>query len=484
MAALVVLLGGAFNVGAGASQRPILNAPIKHVVEIMLENHTFDNLFGQFPGADGIPAGTTLPNPGAYFTSEPDVAPVYATSNEGDVQGNIDNSRPGEQMAMDYQPGAGYQMDNYTRYPFDGMSSITEFPAAMDPNLQYLAQHFTLADENFQPAIAPSNPNIHYALTGSANGWMYNNLQPGTSNATWYSIFDQLDASGMTSKIYYGFPTASQYWYQMIPTDRTQDVAPLAQLGSDLASGNLPNFSLVRADFAHYDQEPPEDITQGDAWLGQMVQQIVDSSEWSSTAIFVTYDEGGGFWDHVAPPVRTPYGYGTRTPTVVVSPFTPLGIDSQQTTNTSILRFMEDLWGLKPLNTFTAQQNDFMSAFKFGQSPAAAPVLPVVPTDTINFNDSKVAPAPGSTFTVDLQATNVDIMLDPSVSGTVSLTVIPPSGVSVPSGFPSSVTMTGGNVSFPASFSTAGYYRIEATGPDGSQGWTTVDVGVNPNTLP
>jgi phospholipase C len=66
----------------------------------------------------------------------------------------------------------------------------------------------------------------------------------------------------------------------------------------------------------------------------------------------------------------------------------------------------------------------------------------------------------------------------------VSLTVIPPAGVSAPSGFPASVTMTGGKVSFQSSFSVAGYYRIEATGPNGSQGWTTVDVGVTPNTTP
>lgn len=169
---------------------------------------------------------------------------------------------------------------------------------------------------------------------------------------------------------------------------------------------------------------------------------------------------------------------------MVISPFTPVGIDSQQTTNTSIVRFMESLWGLKPLNTFTAQQNDFTSAFRFDQKPAAAPTLPLVPTDTIGFYDSTTTPGVGRSFTVSLQANDTDLALDSSVSGPVSLTVIPPAGVSVPSSFPAGVTMTGGTVSFAASFSTAGYYRIEATGPGNSQGWTTVDVGVNPNTLP
>lgn len=483
---LVIVLTSFFNVGASAAPSPLSTSPIKHVVEVMMENHTFDNLFGTFPGANGIPPGTTLPNPGAFFTSAPDVSPVTATPNEGDVQGAIDNSRAGEQMAMDYLPGQGYQMDNFTRYPFDQQSSTTEFPASTDPNLQYLAQHFTLEDNNFQPAIAASNTNIHYALTGSGNGWMFNNLQPGTSNATWFSILDQLDGAGMTSKIYYGFPDSqlSQYWFQMVPTDHTADVAPLGTLKSDLAGGNLPNFSLVRPDFSHYSEEPNEDIQEGDLWLGQIMQELVDSPEWSSTAIFVTFDEGGGFWDHVAPPVRTPFGYGTRTPTVVVSPFTPVGIDSRETTNVSILTTIEHLWGLKPLNTFTAQQNDFLPDFKFGQK-VAAPTLPAVPTDTIEYLDSATALGVNAALTVNLQATTPEIKLDPAASGPVSLTVIPPRTGSVPAGFPSTVTMTQGVVpSFQTKFTTPGYYRIVATGPNNSQGFTTVDVGVNPNTLP
>src|ERR1700740_610788 len=69
------------------------NAPIKHVIEIMIENHTFDNLFGSFPGADGIPANASFLNPSAYYDSAPNVSPVQATPNEGDVQGAINNSR-------------------------------------------------------------------------------------------------------------------------------------------------------------------------------------------------------------------------------------------------------------------------------------------------------------------------------------------------------------------------------------------------------
>jgi len=152
--AVAVAAGSGGSVSAASRD----STPIKHVIEIMLENHTYDNLFGKFPGGDGIPARTTLPNPEAYFDSESAVRPVWATPNEGDVQGGIDNSRPGEQMAMDYTPGRGYAMNNYTRYPHDGMSSITEFGPSFDPNLQYAARHYELADDNFQAAIAPNNP--------------------------------------------------------------------------------------------------------------------------------------------------------------------------------------------------------------------------------------------------------------------------------------------------------------------------------------
>jgi phospholipase C len=81
--------------------------PITHVIEIMIENHSFDNLFGKFPGADGIAANTSLLNPNAYYDSAPNVQPVWATPNEGDVGGALNNSTVVEQMAMDYQPGRG-----------------------------------------------------------------------------------------------------------------------------------------------------------------------------------------------------------------------------------------------------------------------------------------------------------------------------------------------------------------------------------------
>lgn len=477
-------------VAATATARQALRAgpdttPIHHVVEIMLENHTFDDLFGSFPGADGIPANTTLPNPNAQFSPEPRVAPVFATANEGNVGSVLDNSQPVEQMAMDYEPGAGYQMDHFTMYPSDGLASITEFGPQFDPNLQYMAQHYVLADHNFQPMIGPSNPNILYALNGTDQGWVYNSLKP---NATWHSIFKEMDAAGLTSKLYYGIPpsTLGPFWDGLFPEDRVaQDATTDSQFFADAASGNLPNFSLVRPDYSPYvEGDGGQDIEEGDAWLGEVVNAIAQSPDWKSTAIFVTYDEGGGFWDHVPPPIDGGVHYGTRTPMVMVSPYAKPGVFHAQTSNVSILSFIQHLWHLPPLTPMNAAQNDLLGAFNFNQAPLPPPSLPQVPPNTVGFYPSTITPGPGQTFTMTLQINDPALNLDSTASGPVTLQVIPPAGVSVPSNFPTTVNASGGTATFNAQFPTAGYYRVEATGPDSSQGWTTLDIGVTPNTLP
>ena len=461
--------------------------PIKHVIEIMMENHTFDNLFGSFPGADGIPASTSLLNPNAYYDSAPNVSPVYAGPNEGDVMSALNNSAAVEQMAMDYQPGKGYQMDHYTVFPQDSMASITEFGPQADPNEQYLAKTFELADHNFEPVIAPTQPNVMTALNGTDHGWVYNNLQPGPTQP-WNSIFDELTADHHSWKIYYALPPSvltGTIWNQIIPPGHAADLTTGDQFFSDISSGGLPEFSFVRPGVG-YSTEAAEDIGQGDAWVGQLVNAVAHSKYWDSTAIFVTYDEGGGFWDHVAPPT----GYGTRTPTIIVSPYARPGVYHQQSTNVSILSFMQHLWGLPPLTKLNARQNDLMSAFNFGQKPRPAPSVPVGPADTIAFHGPGGiltdigAPSPGSSLTINLEAETGGLSLDSGVSGPVNLTVTPPSGVAVPPGFPSSVSLSGGQATFTVKFPTAGYYRIAAAGPNGSLGWVTVDVGVNPNTAP
>jgi phospholipase C len=374
---------------AGTVSTGIPGSPIKHVIEIMVENHTFDNLFGSFPGADGIPANASFLNPSAYYDSAPDVSPVRATPNEGDVQGAINNSLVAEQMAMDYVPGKGYPMDHYTTFPQDGMSAITEFGPSFDPNEQYLATSFELADHNFQPVIAPPQPNVMTALNGTAHDWYYNNLDPGATHP-WNSIFDELSTHNCTWKIHYALPTSildGTIWEQVIPAGDTADLTDGDQFFTDLAAGGLPDFS------------------------------------------------GGGFWDHVAPSYAS--GYGTRTPMIIISRYARKGVSHQQTTNVSILKFMQTLWGLPPLTPLSAQQNTLMPAFGFTRAPLARPAPPDAPADTIGFHGSGGiltdigTPGVNSSLTINVEAETGGLSLDSTVNGPVTLTLTPPPGVQV-----------------------------------------------------
>ena len=434
---------------------------IKHVIEIMLENHTFDDLF---------PAWTGRRTVGGH------ASPVLAPRNEGDVQGGIDNSRTAELAAMD-AAGTAYRMDGYTRPPF-GVSAITSFGGWADPDLQYLARTYELGTRNFQPAIAPTRPNIMMALNGTAHGWYYNRRNPHPR--PWYSIFKELTAAGRSWKIYVAVPQRvlrGSRWYQLTPPGHRGDVTVAGHFFSDLAHGRLPAFSFVRPGFG-YSQEPREDIGEGDTWLGQVVAAVAHSRYWHSTAIFITYDEGGGFWDHLAPAVSS--GYGTRTPLVIVSPWARRGVLRQQTTNISILSFMQRLWRMRPLTPLNAAQNDLWAAFRLRQRPLPRPRLPVAPRVTIGFHGRTLISQPRALYPkaplrLYLDAENRGLGLDPAAHGRLTLSVTPPGGVKMRR-FPPRTMLVHGRAMVRVRFPAPGYYRIRAGGPHGSVGWTTVVV--------
>jgi len=461
--------------------------PIKHVIEIMLENHTFDDLFGRFPKASGIPPGTTFSNPRDPSNPSDRIAPFDAPPNEGDVQSGLNNSRSAELTMMDRVAGS-YRMDGYPAYPGEGLSSITTFSPSMDPNLQYLARHFELADENFQPAIAPTLPNVLYALAATSHGYLTNVVPAG--GPPWRTIFTELSAIGHSWRIYAGVPLsdfAGTVWQDLLPTGSARNLTSTTQFLSDVTDGRLPDFSFVRPGIG-YSEEPPEDIEEGDAWLGELIRAIAVSHYWSSTAIFITYDEGGGFFDHVSPPIVSgSSGYGTRTPLVIVSPWVRRGILSERTTNISVLSFVEHLWGLKRLNALDSRQNDLARAFDFRRVPLLAPSLPGAPHDTIGFyglngRSDVPAVAPGQPLVITLQENTPGLAPATAAAGRTSFVITPPLGVQLPSKLPRDVMLVGGRARISLTFDKPGYYRIVARGPGGSVGWLTVDVGVSAET--
>ncbi|HLQ30855.1 MAG TPA: alkaline phosphatase family protein, partial [Ktedonobacteraceae bacterium] len=154
--------------------------------------------------------------------------------------------------------------------------------------------------------------------------------------------------------------------------DWSQDVVPWQNFVSDAQSGNLPAFSWVVPP-EKYSEHPSNSTCVGENWSVQQINAVMQGSDWSSTAIFLSYDEWGGFYDHVAPVSVDPLGYGFRVPMIIISPYAHSNnpgnahVTHTQYEASSVLRFAEEVFNLPSLNQRDATTNDMMDAFDFSQ---------------------------------------------------------------------------------------------------------------------
>jgi phospholipase C len=195
------------------------------------------------------------------------------------------------------------------------------------------------------------------------------------------TLADELDARGYSWRYY--APPASTGGYIWSTFDAIKHirygpdwkyVVPAAQFMTDAASGNLPTVSWIVTP-ARVSEHAPASVCVGENWTVQMLNSLMRGPDWSSTAIFLTWDDFGGFYDHVAPQQIDGYGLGFRVPLLVISPYARKGfIDHTQYEFSSMLRFAEDELGLPTLTNRDKAANDMMGAFNFNQS-ARPPLL-------------------------------------------------------------------------------------------------------------
>ncbi len=336
--------------------------PIQHVVVIMKENHAFDNYFGTFPGADGLPPNVSLPD-----RTGGTVSPHWLTSipfadlphDRGSMLQDYDNGRNDlfAVVADSVSPGLG----NY---------SVGYYDSRQIPGYWSLAANFTLADHYFAPVFGPTDPNRLYSFAGQSGGLLDNNITYTTVDVP--TIFDQLQGRGVSWNYYYSSALVSYappYYLAHIRDNRTllSRLVPLSQLSTDVASGSLPNVSYVdpESDYA-VSEHPPWNVSAGDAWTSQLVASIMASRDWPTTAILLTWDESGGFYDHLAPPQVDAYGEGFRVPMIVISPYAKRHfVDAEVMDHTSIMKFIAANWGLPSLTTRESRASDMFSAFAF-----------------------------------------------------------------------------------------------------------------------
>jgi phospholipase C len=402
---------GAVTIGTPAISLATGQAnPIQHVVVIMEENHTFDNYFGDYPGVNGVtepPASNPMPH-------------------------DLDHTGQRALFAID-----GGKMDG-----FDPLGEVQYQPSDI-PTYWAYAQHFGLGEDFFTSAASSSTPN-HIAMIAAQTGGedqtihVHGCLSPANDvvlqrNAEGQESYGQpcynipsipaeLTAAGLTWKYYGEAPVwdAPQYIQGI---DNSPQYSS-DQVITDAENNDLPNVSFVTPGEDSESDHPPQPTQPAQNFVASIVNAIMNSSEWSSTAIFVTWDDFGGFYDHVPPPQVDGIGLGPRVPLLVISPWAKPGyIGDQQGEFASFDKFIEETFGLPSLGQRDAlsSTSDLMDFFDFSQTPDPALIEPMLKYDRVlsvpntgavadgSAHPSTVTPAAGgpqTTFSFDVMYKN------------------------------------------------------------------------------
>jgi phospholipase C len=326
-----------------------------------MENHSFDNIFGVYPGKNysaslGIETPTNLISGGS--TDLPQLVAVPA--------GNYSTANPRESVyPEDFDNGKN---DGFPRY--SGPQSMTYFTSSQLAIEWDWAEQYGLGDNYFSSVLSETTPNRLMSLAGYTP--VMSDTGPPPYVPVGSSIFGQLSDGGV-SWASYGVDASSypMNFFSGIENYSSHIHGSWGALEADLSGGSLPSVAFVSSlGGAGVDQHPSDNVTYGEVWLLGIVNEVMRSSYWSSSVIFINYDEGGGYYDQVPPPTLAGDQLGFRVPLIVISPYSKEGYVSHTEMNhASILGFMEYNWHLAPLNEFVAQSYLTLDFFDFSQRP-------------------------------------------------------------------------------------------------------------------
>jgi phospholipase C len=342
-AGVAVALGGFPAVIRGAN-RLAADTPLRHVVISMQENRSFDHYYGYAPwiGRFGPPRGYSQPD-----GQGGSVVPYRFTS--------LSTPDVPHDWASVHDQWNGGAMDGFMTNA--GIWALGYYTAAELPFYYSLHDSSTLCANFFCSVLGPTWPNRFYLAAGTSGGITTNGLW-GFGIFDYPIILDLLDAAGVTWKVYnlgwdsvpYGnTDNVFVFWKNFANDQRTR--GSMGSYLNDARIGRLPQVSLLIPSYARgWDEHPPADVSVGMGIQEETITALRQSPIWDSSAYIITYDEHGGYFDHVKPPVLDAFGAGIRVPTWVISPWARPGyLDPTTYDTTSILKFIERLHGLPTL---------------------------------------------------------------------------------------------------------------------------------------
>ena len=367
------------------TREPVLRTQINNIVVIVMENRTVDNLFQGFPGADtrswGLDHNGTVVN----LVKRPLFQHKDVCHSHGCYVQAYDNGKwDGFDLIQQ-----GYPLESY---------SYTD-PADVKPYWT-LAEQYVFADEMFQSNSGPSFPAHQYLIAGQSDlasgnptdkvwgcdaalGTTVSMINPSTGKQVkggfpcfdYPTIFDELNARQISWRYYTPTETArwsaldairhirySAYWGNVT-------TAPAYTPQADAQAGTLPHVTFIVPNGQNSDH-PSEGADRGPAFVASIVNAIGQGPQWRHTAILITWDDWGGWYDHVAPEELDVYGLGCRVPFIVVSPYAKQGYVSHVHYEFgSVLRLIESAFDLAPVGASDKRAADLGDVFDFNQRP-------------------------------------------------------------------------------------------------------------------
>jgi phospholipase C len=375
------LLGAAAlaAVGARPLARAALAAPTRlpapqrsgldHVVVVMMENRSFDHLLGWLPGADGRQAGLTYTDGNGVPHETFPLAPDF----QGCAYRDPDHSYAGARVEWDNGACDGWlRASDLWSIGYYGQRDLPFFGKA--------APAFTTCDRYFAALLGPTFPNRFYALSATTD-----RLDDSQHRVDLPTIFDRLAAKRIPAAYYYG-----NFAFLLLYQRYGNISHPHATFFRQCRTGRLPAVSYVDPSYTFADSGPASgdqgnddhphaDIRAGEYFLSRVYDAVVRSPAWPRTLLVITFDEWGGFFDHVPPPAAADtrpelQQRGFRVPCLLVSPFARRGhVAHGVYDHTSILRLVEWRFGLEPLAERDAQANNLAAALDFSHRTLHAP---------------------------------------------------------------------------------------------------------------
>jgi phospholipase C len=380
-----LLIGGCGDSSSSADnpETAPLPAPqdsgIEHIVVVMMENRSFDHFLGWLPGADGKQAGLSYRDKQGVDHSTYSLAPNFQNCDLEDPDHSYDGGR------AQFDGGA---TDGWLRAATNDLFPIGYYEQQDLSFFGPAVPAWTTADRYFCAILGPTYPNRFYMHAAQTD-----RLDNTFDVATIPTIWDRLAAAGVSASYFYSdYPILSLWGARYAPISKR-----IAEFYASAAAGTLPSVSYVDPRFVldtngtSGDDHPFADIRNGQAFLNQVYEALTSSPNWKSTVLIINYDEWGGFFDHVPPPlapitdldpvIGNDGRLGFRVPLLVASPLARRGfVAKRQYDHTSILRMIEWRYGLDPLTSRDASANNLAHVLDFaGGKALSAPRFAVPP---------------------------------------------------------------------------------------------------------